>query len=67
MIKILGYEVTAFQRKPGYWRASITPEADHRPSNVGTSKTLSFLTEEDSISEDEAIKAASAAIKGLPR
>jgi hypothetical protein len=66
MLKMPGYEVVTFQRKPGLWRASVTPTA---PPGVPKHRNemLSFVTSEDCASELEAEKAASRAIKNLSR
>ena len=53
------FEVVTYQRKPGIWRASITPKG----MTVSGKITRSVVTPDDCSSEDEARKAASRVIK----
>ena len=65
MIKVDGFEIVTFQRKPGCWRASISLLMDARTSEVGTKEIRSFLTAEDCATEADAEKAARYAINKL--
>jgi hypothetical protein len=65
MVEISGYKVVTFQRKPGRWRASISPLVDLRASEAGTKEILSFLTAEDCATEADAEKSARYAINKL--
>lgn len=67
MLKMQGYEIVTFQRKPGLWRASITPTADNRETGIGTRQIRSFLTDEDCTSEAEAEKSAASAIRNISK
>jgi len=58
------YEVATFQRKPGRWRANITPVVNPGTATQGTT-TRGFVTADDSLSEEGAAKAADQAIKNL--
>ncbi len=58
------YKIVTFQRKPGRWRANITPVAHPGTTPQGTT-TRGFVTTDDSISEEGATKAADQAIKNL--
>ncbi len=58
------YEVITFQRKPGLWRASITPRAQRGEIKQGKTM-LSILTDDDSASEEDAKKAAIQTIKEI--
>ncbi|MBX9709708.1 MAG: hypothetical protein K2X60_01625 [Xanthobacteraceae bacterium] len=63
LAKFSGYDITTFQRKPELWRASI---AQARTWKSITGKAmLSFVTTEDSDTEEGAAKAAKIAIKNL--
>jgi len=66
MVKISGYDVVTFQRKPGKWRASIAPIDDtRRSSGIATRQMRSFLTESDCATEAEAEQSAVVAIRNL--
>ncbi len=67
MVKIQGYEIVTFQRKPGLWRASITPLDEKRETGIGTRQIRSFLTDDDCSSEAEAEKSAANAIRNISR
>ena len=57
------FSILTFQRRPGLWRASISPKD---PSSAARGKTmLGFVTEDDSDSEQAAEQAAKLAIKKL--
>jgi hypothetical protein len=63
MADLAGFEIVTYQRRPGLWRASVTPKGR---SNSG--KTIrSIVTLDDSGSEEEASKAAMRAIKNIDR
>jgi hypothetical protein len=59
-----GYKVVTFQRKPGCWRADVTPVFPPGTITRGTT-THGFVTTDDSASEEAAAKAADHAIKNL--
>jgi len=58
------YKIITFQRKPGHWRANVTPIVQPAASRKGTT-ILGFVTSEDSSSEESAALAANRAIKEL--
>jgi hypothetical protein len=64
MAKTSDYNVFAFQRKPGYWRANVTPVVQPAATRLGTT-ILGFVTAEDCRSEQAAVMAAHKAIKEL--
>ena len=64
MAKPSDYRVVTFQRKPGQWRANITPIV--QPVTITRGATLlGFVTSEDSKSEAGAVIAADRAIREL--
>ena len=64
MAKASDYKIITFQRKPGQWRANVTPLV--QPAAVTKGATLlGFVTTEDSNSEEAAVIAANRAIKAL--
>jgi hypothetical protein len=64
MAKASDYKIITFQRKPGQWRANVTPIV--QPTTVTRGATiLGFVTTEDSASEEAAIVAANQAIRQL--
>jgi hypothetical protein len=64
MAKASDYKIVTFQRKPGRWRANVTPIT--QPATRAQGKTiLGFVTTEDSGSEESAAIAADQAIKQL--
>ena len=63
MAKPSDYRVVTFQRKPGQWRANITPIVP--PVAITRGTTLGFVTAEDSSSEANAVIAADRAIREL--
>jgi hypothetical protein len=64
MAKASDYKIITFQRKPGQWRANVTPIV--QPVTVTRGATLlGFVTSEDSTSEENAVIAANRAIKAL--
>ena len=64
MAKASDYRITTFQRKPGQWRANITPIVPTATITRGAA-LLGFVTSEDSSSEEDAVIAAGRAIKEL--
>jgi hypothetical protein len=64
MAKASDYKIVTFQRKPGRWRANVTPIVQTAPKRQG-STILGFVTTEDSTSEASAAIAADRAIKAL--
>ena len=64
MAKPSDYRVVTFQRKPGQWRANITPIVQPVTTTRGAA-LLGFVTAEDSSSEANAAIAADRAIREL--
>jgi hypothetical protein len=64
MAKASDYKIVTFQRKPGRWRANVTPIIQPATRRQGTT-ILGFVTTEDSGSEESAAIAADQAIKAL--
>jgi hypothetical protein len=64
MAKASDYKIVTFQRKPGLWRANVTPVVQRDATKQGT-KILGFVTAEDCSSEEAAVVAANRAIKEL--
>jgi hypothetical protein len=64
MAKASDYRIVTFQRKPGQWRANITPIVPPATITRGAA-ILGFVTSEDSSSEEGATVAANRAIKEL--
>jgi hypothetical protein len=62
MSELSDYEIITFQRKPGLWRASITPK--RRPMDADMH---GVLTTEDSNSEQDALREAHTAIRKMNR
>ena len=58
------YRIEIFQRKPGCWRANVTPVAAPSATRLRTT-VLGFVTGKDSCSEADALLAANQAIKEL--
>jgi hypothetical protein len=64
MAKASDYKIVTFQRKPGRWRANVTPITQLATRTQGKT-ILGFVTTEDSDSEGSAAIAADRAIKQL--
>ena len=64
MAKPSDYRIVTFQRKPGQWRANITPIVPPVTITRGAA-ILGFVTSEDSSSEENAVIAAGRAIREL--
>jgi hypothetical protein len=64
MAKASDYKIVTFQRKPGRWRANVTPIIPPATRTQGMT-ILGFVTTEDSGSEESAVIAANQAIKQL--
>ena len=64
MAKASDYRIVTFQRKPGRWRANVTPISQPATSRRGIT-ILGFVTTEDSGSEESAGIAADQAIMAL--
>jgi hypothetical protein len=64
MAKPSDYRIVTFQRKPGQWRANITPIVPPVTITRGAA-ILGFVTSEDSNSEEGATLAANRAIREL--
>ncbi len=62
--KASDYKIVTFQRKPGRWRANVTPISQPATSRRGIT-ILGFVTTEDSGSEESAGIAADQAIMAL--
>jgi hypothetical protein len=58
------FTILTFQRRPGLWRASISPKATNSATIKGQTM-LGFVTEDDCDSEEAAETAAKRAIKKL--
>jgi hypothetical protein len=58
------FSIVAYERRPGHWRAAITPFARRGSVNRGKT-TTSVVTGEDSESESDAMLAAEQLIKSL--
>jgi hypothetical protein len=65
MTRISEFTIVTYQRKPGHWRAAITPQA--RPENVVRGEVRSVVTPADYKSESDAELAAEKLIKTLLR
>ena len=59
MADVSEYDIVTFERKPGQWRASITPKA----RSGATRDPAGLVTKEDCDSEEGALKAANEAIR----
>jgi hypothetical protein len=64
MAKPSDFRIITFQRKPGQWRANITPIVQPATVTRGAA-LLGFVTMEDSNSEEAAAIAADRAIRAL--
>jgi hypothetical protein len=64
MAHISEYWIVTYERKPGHWRAAITPTARFG-IKVRGDKVLSIVTPDDSASESEAKFAAEQLIRKL--
>jgi hypothetical protein len=63
MAQISDYSIVAYERKPGYWRASIARKIRSRP--VRGDQVLSTVTPDDYSTEAEARLAAEKLVKKL--
>jgi hypothetical protein len=63
MAHISEFTIVVYQRKPGHWRAAITPKA--RTQSVVRSEVFSVVTPDDYASESEAELAAQKLIRRL--
>ena len=63
MAHISEFTIVTYQRKPGHWRAAITPKA--RAERVVRGEVLSFVTPDDSATEPDAKFAAEKIIRRL--
>jgi hypothetical protein len=64
MAYISEYSIVTFERKPGHWRAAITPKARFG-INARGDKVHNIVTPDDSASESEARLAAEQLIRKL--
>ncbi len=58
------FSIVTYERRPGHWRAAITPFAPSGSFILGKT-TSSIVTGDDSASESDAMLAAERLIKGL--
>ena len=63
MADISKFSIVTYERKPGHWRAAVTPKA--RTQSVVRSEVLSVVTPDDYASEPEAELAAQTLVKKL--
>jgi hypothetical protein len=63
MADISKFSIVTYERKPGHWRAAVTPKA--RTQSVVRSEVLSVVTPDDYGSESEAELAAQKLIRRL--
>ena len=64
MADISQYSIVTYERRPGHWRAAITPYA-HSGIFIRGRTTTSFVTPDDSASEPDAKFAAEEIIRKL--
>jgi hypothetical protein len=64
MADISQYSIVTYERRPGHWRAAITPYA-HSGLFIQGRTTTSFVTPDDSASEPDAQFAAEEIIRKL--
>jgi hypothetical protein len=64
MAEISQYSIVTYERRPGYWRAAITPYA-HSGLFIRGRTTTSFVTPDDFESESDAQFAAEKMIRKL--
>ena len=64
MADISQYSIVTYERRPGHWRAAITPYA-HSGLFIRGKTTTSFVTPDDSVSESDAKFAAEKIIRKL--
>jgi hypothetical protein len=65
MTHISEFTIVTYQRKPGHWRAAVTPKS--RTDGVVRGEVRSLVTPDDCASESEAELAAAKLIKKLRR
>ena len=63
MAELSQFSIVTYERKPGHWRAAITPKA--RTQCVVRGEVLSFVTPDDSATEPDAKFAAEKIIRKL--
>jgi hypothetical protein len=64
MADISQFSIVTYERRPGHWRAAITPYA-HSGLYIKGKTTNSFVTADDSASESDASSAAAKLIGKL--
>jgi hypothetical protein len=64
MAELSQFSIVTYQRRPGHWRAAITPVRQIGSFILGKT-TSSFVTPEDSTSESDAKSAAENIIRKL--
>jgi hypothetical protein len=58
------FSIVAYERRPGHWRAAVTPFL-HSRSSIRGKTTSSIVTSDDSETESDAVRAAEQLIKKL--
>jgi hypothetical protein len=64
MAQLSQFSIVTYERRPGHWRAAITPYA-HSGLSIRGRTTTSFVTPDDSLSEADAKVAAEKIIKKI--
>jgi hypothetical protein len=64
MAEISQFSIVTYERRPGHWRAAITPNRQSR-SFIRGKMTSSFVTPDDFASESDAMFAAEKIIRKL--
>jgi hypothetical protein len=64
MADVSQYSIVTYERRPGHWRAAITPYA-HSGLFIQGRTTTSFVTPDDSASEPDAKFAAEEIVRKL--
>jgi hypothetical protein len=64
LAEISQFSIVTYERRPGYWRAAITPH-HHSGTFILGKTTSSFVTPEDYTSESDAKSAAEKIIRKL--
>jgi hypothetical protein len=64
MADVSQYSIVTYERRPGHWRAAITPYA-HSGLFIRGRTTTSFVTPDDSASEPDAKFAAEEIVRKL--
>jgi hypothetical protein len=64
MAELSQFSIVTYERRPGHWRAAITPYA-HSGLFIRGQTTTSFVTPDDSVSESDAKFAAEKIIRKI--